>query len=84
MYILVYLGKFSSCCVPLALALPQSLFWDETDNQVMLHFIVSVSCLFYLVKVNLVVVEEVHDDLHDAREDHQAGAGDEKDVDIVK
>ena len=32
----------------------------------------------------LVVVQEVHEDLHDAREDHHTGAGGEEDVDVVK
>ena len=32
----------------------------------------------------LVVVEEEHEALHDAREDHQAGAGDQEGVDVVK
>ena len=30
------------------------------------------------------VVEEVHDDLHDAREDHEEGGSDEEGVDVVK
>ena len=34
--------------------------------------------------VYLIVVDEVHQDLHDTGEDHQAGAGDEEDVDVVK
>ena len=37
--------------------------------------------MFY---VYLVVVDKVHQDLHDTREDHQTGAGDEEDVDVVK
>ena len=36
-------------------------------------------CLLYLV-----VVEEVYKNLHDAREDHQDGGGDEEGVDVVK
>ena len=32
----------------------------------------------------LVVVEKVHEDLHDAREDHHAGAGDDEGVDVIK
>ena len=32
----------------------------------------------------LVVVNEVHQDLHDTGEDHQTGAGDEEGVDVVK
>ena len=34
--------------------------------------------------IYLVVVEEVHKYLHDTREDHQDGRGDEEDVDVVK
>ena len=34
--------------------------------------------------VYLIIVDEVHQDLHDTGEDHQAGAGDEEGVDVVK
>ena len=34
--------------------------------------------------VYLVVVEVVHEDLHDTRDDHHAGAGDQEPVDVVK
>ena len=37
--------------------------------------------MFY---VYLVVVDEVHQDLHDTGEDHQTGAGNEEGVDVVK
>ena len=36
-------------------------------------------CLLYLV-----VVQEVHDNLHDAWEDHHTGGGDEEGVDVFK
>ena len=47
----------------------------------MLIFLLSIDlcCLLYLV-----VVKEVQVDLHDAREDHQDGGGDEEGVDVVK
>ena len=37
-----------------------------------------------LFSMYLVVVEEVHEDLHDAREDQHAGAGDQEGDDVVK
>ena len=41
---------------------------------------------FYLSGVifHLIVVEEVHEDFHDAREDHQDGGGDKEVVNVVK
>ena len=44
--------------------------------------ILSAFCVIYLPY--LVVVKKVHEDLHDAGEGHQAGAGDEEDIDVVK
>ncbi len=78
-----YLGYFSSSCPPLALLL--SLFWDETaksENKRLFCQLVIVSYVIYILY--LVVVEEVHEDLHDAREDQHAGAGDQEVVDVVK
>ena len=40
--------------------------------------------LFICVIFHLIVVEEVHEDFHEAREDHQDGQGDEEGVDVVK
>ena len=42
--------------------------------------------LFICVIFHLIVVEEVHEDFHDAREDHQDGwgGGDKEVVDVVK
>ena len=34
--------------------------------------------------IYLVVVEKIHADFHDAREDYQDGGGDEEGVDVVK
>ena len=53
------------------------------------YFIVNVLCIisdliYYLCcLLYFVVVEEVHADLHDAREDHQNGGGDKEGVDVV-
>ena len=70
-------GHFTSCFLPLTL--PRSLFWDGTAKffycQCIMYYL---CCLLYLV-----VVEEVHADLHDAREDHQNGGGDKEGVDVV-
>ena len=41
--------------------------------------LLTIFCLLYLI-----VVKEVHEYLHDAREDHQDGRGDEEGVDVVK
>ena len=45
-----------------------------------MNHIVNVFC----GNLYLVVVEEVHEDLHDAREDQHAGADNQEVVDIVK
>ena len=45
--------------------------------------LISCQCTFDL-SMYLVVVEEVHEYLHDTREDHQDGRGDEEGVDVVK
>ena len=72
----VYLFLFSSCFPPLSL--PQSLSSDETKETGHIY-IYTVTLSVYLV-----VVEVVHEDLHDTRDDHHAGAGDEEGVDVVK
>ena len=41
--------------------------------------LLTIFCLLYLI-----VVEEVHEYLHDAREDHQYSGADEEGVDVVK
>ena len=54
----------------------------ELQSKVNNYSIMSVQpqcCLLYLV-----VVEIVHEDLHDAREEKHTGAGDEEVVDVVK
>ena len=51
----------------------------KTYNLYLVHAQCILCYLLYLV-----VVEKVHENLHDAGEDHQAGAGDEEDVDVVK
>ena len=37
-----------------------------------------------MFSIYLIVVEEVREYLHDTREDHQDGGGDEEGVDVVK
>ena len=76
----VYLFLFSSCFPPLSL--PQSLSSDETKKTIKKYLYKFV--LFVTTSVYLVVVEVVHEDLHDTREYHYAGAGDEEGVDVVK
>ena len=48
----------------------------------LLIFFLSIYILYCFLY--LVVVKEVYADLHDAREDHQDGGGDEEVVDVVK
>ena len=38
----------------------------------------------WIIKLYLDIVDEVQEDLHNAGEDHQACAGDKKDVDVFK
>ena len=52
---------------------------NQVDNFIINNQCINLCCLLYLV-----VVQKVHAELHDAREDHHTGAGDEEEVDVVK